>query len=144
VIRGNKQVSWRFGVVGSAKGVHKSPDLGFKVNRRQPRSCLSLAITLLSCLVKHVPAQREAISKRSVVDSTTEICAGWTKFRGALWGKGLKSLEGEELVERNDNPIKAVPILPPTTGSVATPPKHIPCLEHAQSKALGVVQTQRS
>jgi len=75
----------------------------------------------LSDLVKYIPVQEQAISQLSVLDPKGEDSVEWIPFRDSLWGKPLETfLVEEETVERDDDPIKAVPIHPPVTRSVAT------------------------
>ena len=80
---------------------------------------------LLSDLVAHAPAQTEAIGQLN----PTDLCAPlpqWEEFRESLWGIGLESLQQEELVKRDDDPVDDYHILPdslPPTRSVLTPPE---------------------
>jgi hypothetical protein len=80
----------------------------------------------LSDLIKYIPAQTRAINQLSSgLDSTTVWCTAWTGFRDALWGKGLESLQRQERVKRDDNPVEDVDLLPdprPLTRFVATAP----------------------
>jgi len=81
----------------------------------------------LSYLQQHIPAQREAISKLApVLTSVTTTCAYWNKFREGLWGKDPESLLLEEQVDRDDDPIEAIPCAPSITPSVATVPEGLP------------------
>jgi len=78
----------------------------------------------LSDLTKHIPDQTKAISRftRGIVDTTSV----WARFRKSLWGKGLDSLQQQEPVERDIDPIEDVHVLPdtpPATRSVAILPE---------------------
>ena len=84
----------------------------------------------LSDLIKYMPAQMQAINQLpSGFDSTTAWCTTWMGFRDALWGKGLESLQQQERVKRDDNPVEDVNFLPdwpPSTCAVVTIP-NLPC-----------------
>jgi hypothetical protein len=80
----------------------------------------------LSDLVVHVPAQTEAISQLN----PTNLCAPglpyWEELWESLWGIVLESLQQEELVKRDDDPVDDCHILPdslPPTRSVVTLPE---------------------
>jgi len=87
-------------------------------------------------LVKHISAQEAAVTKPSLLDSETEACSGWTTFRQQLWGDGGISFLVEGEVDKDDNPIIVVSILPPATRSVVNLPLPIPCLEHTRRNIL--------
>jgi hypothetical protein len=86
----------------------------------------SSPIMSLSDLVDYTPAQRQAISQLNPTDLCASGLPEWDRFRETLWGTGLESLQQEELVERDDDPVEDIHILPdslPTTCSVVTPPE---------------------
>ena len=75
----------------------------------------------LKDLEEYKTSQEMAIGKLSVLDPEGDACTEWIPFRDHLWGKPLNTfLVEEEVVERDDRPIKAVPADPPVTRSVAT------------------------
>jgi len=87
----------------------------------------------LKDLVKHAPAQREAID-RLFADPFHPLripgpsIPDWSGFRESLWGLGLEPLQ-EELVERDDDPVEDIRTVPgslPPTYSVVTPPETLP------------------
>jgi hypothetical protein len=76
----------------------------------------------LSDLIKYMPAQTQAINQLSSgLDSTTAWCTAWMGFRDALWGKGLESLQRQERVQRDDNPVEDVDFLPDRPPSALAP-----------------------
>ena len=108
----------------------KSPNLNPGPAHRQPLLFPTLIMSL-SDLKTHIDVQENTISRiAAVLDSNTPTCAMWSPFRKSLWGKGSETFLREERVERDDNPIRAVPILPnapPPARLVAILPKSLPC-----------------
>ena len=81
----------------------------------------------LSDLTEHIPHQNNAISffTRGVISTT----GFWPKFWECLWDKGLDSLQQQEPVERDFEPIEDTHILPdalPVTRTVAILPGTLP------------------
>ena len=81
-------------------------------------SLFPLPTMSLRDLVKYISVQEEAIIKLSVLDPEGEDCAQWIPFRDYFLGKD--SFLVDEPVERDDKPLKAVPIDPPLTRTVTT------------------------
>jgi len=91
----------------------------------------------LKDLVKYISAQETAISKLSVLDPKGNDCAEWIPFRNHLWGKPPNTfLVEEEAVERDNEPIKAVPIDPPLRRSVANLPPTISVALNIRSQKI--------
>ena len=78
---------------------------------------------LLSDLVKHVPAQDEAIGQISpLLDSNAPLCNSWNAVRELFWEKGLENLEERESVERDDTPLMDIPAPPSHRYVLKVPP----------------------
>ena len=73
---------------------------------------------LLKDLVEYISVQETALNELSDLDPKGNDCAEWTPFRDHFWGKPLETFLVEEPVERDDKPIKAIPIDPPVKRSV--------------------------
>ena len=94
-------------------------------------------ITSLSDLVRHIPAQEEAISKlpSSVVESKTDNCTIWNEFRKQLWGKILGSLQRGQPVKRDEvEPIDDIVL--PGTHTIATLPEDLPAAWKLPSRQI--------
>jgi len=81
----------------------------------------------LSDLTQHIPDQTSAIYRFSF--GTKPLPGYWRSFKESIWGKGLDSLQQQELVERDSDPLEDSHILPdppPVTRPVATLPKTLP------------------
>ena len=85
----------------------------------------------LKDLVKHIPAQRDAVNRllKNHKSLLRGDLADWSRFKESVWGMNLGDFQEEQLVERGDDPVKDAYTLPnslPYTHSVLTPPKTLP------------------
>lgn len=76
----------------------------------------------LKDLVRYISVQETAISKLSVLSPEGNHFAKWIPFRDHFWGKPLATFLVEESVERDDKPIKAVPVDPSAKRSIINLP----------------------
>lgn len=90
----------------------------------------------LSSLFKNTSVQEEAINELSLlVSSTTRWSTYWGDFRDSVWGRGLKSFQKEEPVERDDvDPVDHVEL--PTTHPVVTLPATLPNVWKLHSRQI--------
>lgn len=95
----------------------------------------------LEDLTQYASAQTDAINRLISMGrfTTGPISARWTEFKDSVWKKGLASLEKQELVERDDDPLEDYLISPdaiPPSALTATIPSTLPNVWGSSSQRI--------
>ena len=92
----------------------------------------------LEDLTQYAPAQTDAINRLIHAGHFTPgpISSAWTEFKESVWRTGIASLQAQEPVERDDDPVDDDDLVVPTATLVAIIPDTLPDVWHPSSQRI--------